>query len=49
MLAPNFGFSAGCCFNPEQGICQAVIFVWTCRRRLFSEKTCRKAVNNNWL
>jgi hypothetical protein len=47
MFAPAFVCSAGCCFNPEQGMCQPAMSVLTGRKRLLGEKTYRKAVNNN--
>jgi len=49
MLAPAFVCFTGCCFKPEQGMCQPVMSVLTGRKRLSGEKTYRKGVNNNWL
>jgi hypothetical protein len=46
-IDPNFIYLAAIDYNPEQVICQVVIFLLIVAGRLFSEKEYRKAVNNN--
>ena len=45
----NFACLDAFVYDAEQGMCQAVFFVWTGGGELSGDKACSKAVNNNYL